>query len=109
MNALKDLWLPSADKEYEALLKCSRDIGADAGDLFCIFERAVRTGSRELGPASEVCGSAGLYVRYEGRVMMCFAVCGKQIAIVKWAEMGNEAQQRRALGEAKQRTEQLFP
>jgi hypothetical protein len=109
MNALKDVWLPAADKEYEALLKRTRDIGADAGDLFCIFEKAVRRGARELGPASEVCGSAGLYIRHEGRVMMCFAVCGKQIAIVKWAEMGSEAQQRRELDEAKARAAQLFP
>lgn len=36
MNALKDVWLPSADEEYEALLKRTRDIGADAGDLLRI-------------------------------------------------------------------------
>ncbi len=105
----KDVWLPAADKEYEALLKRTRDIGADAGDLFCIFEKVVRTGTRDLRPSSDVCGSAALYVRYEGRVMMCFALCGKQIAIVKWAEMGSEAQQRRELDEARTRAAQLFP
>ena len=109
MNVLKDVWLPAADKEYEALLKRTRDIGADAGDLFCIFEKAVRHGAKDLGPSNSVCGSAALYVRYEGRVMMCFAVCGKQIAIVKWAETGNEAQQRRELDEARTRAAQLFP
>jgi hypothetical protein len=109
MNALKDVWLPAADREYEALLRRTRDIGADAGDLFCIFEKAVRTGTRDLGPSSDVCGSAALYIRYERRVMMCFAVCGKRIAIVKWAEIGSEAQQRRELDEARIRAAQLFP
>jgi hypothetical protein len=109
MNTLKDVWLQAADKEYEALLKRTRDVGAEAGDLFCIFEKAVRKGTRDFGPSSDVCGSAAFYVRYAGRVMMCFAVCGKQIAIVKWAEMGGETQQRRELEEAKARAAQLFP
>jgi hypothetical protein len=109
MNALKDVWLPAADQEYEALLKRTRDIGVDAGDLFCIFEKAVRMGTRDLGPSSELCGSAALYIRYAGRVMMCFAVCGKRIAIVKWAEMYGEARQRRELDEARTRAAQIFP
>jgi hypothetical protein len=109
MNALKDEWLPAVDREFEALLRRTRDIGANAGDLFCIFEKAVRKGVRDFGPSSAVCGSGALYVRYEGQVLMCFAVCGKRIAIVKWAELGNEAQQRRELDDAKARATQLFP
>jgi hypothetical protein len=109
LNTLRDVWLPAADQEFEVLIGRTRNIGADTGDLFCVFEKAVRKGAQELGPPSDVCGSAGLYIRYEGRVMMCFAVCGKQIAIVKWAEMGSEAQQRRELEEARTRAAQLFP
>lgn len=109
MNALKDIWLPAADREYDALITRTRDIGADVGDLFCIFAKVVSKGTAWLGPSSEVCGSADLYVMYEKRVMMCFAVCGKQVAIVKWAVTGSEAQQRRELDEAKARAGELFP
>jgi hypothetical protein len=109
MNALEDVWLSAADKEYDALLRRDRGIGADVGDLFCVFASVVRRGAVGLGPSSEVCGSSDLYIRHRGRVMMCFALCGGRVAIVKWAELGTEAQQRRALDEAKTRAMQLFP
>jgi len=109
VNALKDVWLAAADREYDTLITRTRDIGADVGDLFCIFAKVVSKGAAWLGPSSQVCGSADLYVMYGKKVMMCFAVCRRQVAIVKWAQMGSEPQQRRELDEAKRRAAQLFP
>jgi hypothetical protein len=42
-------------------------------------------------------------------VLLCFAVSGGEIAIVKWAEIGTEYEQQQDLEEAKRRAARLFP
>jgi hypothetical protein len=108
-NVLEDLWLPQVEAEYDALLHRNRDICADVGNLFRVFEKVVHDGVEGLGQPLGRFGSAALYVMYARRVLICFAVCRYQVAIVKWATIGTEYQQQQALDEAKARAASLFP
>jgi len=108
-NALRDRWLPEVEAEFDALLHRSRSVCASVGNLFRAFERVVSDGVDGLGPSLGRFGSADVYVMYAEPVLLCFAVSGGDIAIVKWAEIGTEYQQQQDLDEAKRRAARLFP
>lgn len=108
-NALRDRWLPEVEIEFDALLHRNRSVCASVGNLFRAFEKVVRDGAVGLGPSLGCFGSADVYVMYAEPVLMCFAICAREIGIVKWAEIGTEYEQQQDLDEAKRRAEQLFP
>ena len=108
-NALRDLWLPEVEAEFDALLHRNRSVCASVGNLFRAFEKVVTDGVDGLGPSLGHFGSADVYVMYAGPVLLCFAVSGGDVAIVKWAEIGTDYEQQQDLDEAKQRAAQRFP
>jgi hypothetical protein len=108
-NALRDRWLPEVETEFDALLQRNRSVAASVGNLFRAFEKVVSDGVDGLGTSLGRFGSADLYVMYAGPVLLCFAVRGGEIAIVRWAEVGTEYEQQQDLEEAKRRTARLFP
>ena len=70
-----------------------------AGTCFCVPDW------REIDRG----GSASLYVMYARRALMFFAVSGPQVAIVKWATVGTEYEQRQARAQAIERAKRLLP
>jgi hypothetical protein len=108
-NALRDRWLPEVEAEFDALLHRSRSVCARVGNLFRAFEKVVSDGVDGLGQPLGRFGSADVYVMYAEPVLLCFAVSGREIAIVKWAEIGTEYKQQQDLEEAKRRAARLFP
>lgn len=108
-NALRDRWLPEVEAEFEALLHRNRSVCASVGNLFRAFEKVVSDGVDGLGPSLGRVGSADVYVIYAAPVLLCFAVRGGEVAIVKWTEIGTEYEQQQDLEEAKRRAARLFP
>lgn len=108
-NALRDRWLPEVEAEFDTLLHRNRSVCARVGNLFRVFEKVVSDGVDGLGPSLGRFGSADVYVIYAEPVLLCFAVSGGDIAIVKWAEIGTEYEQQQDLEEAKRRAARLFP
>jgi hypothetical protein len=107
--SLADVWLPEVEAEYFALLKLSRDVGVDVGNQFRAFERLLEIGLDAAWRPIDSAGSADIYVMYGGSVLMFFAICGSQLAIVKWTTLGTPYEQTLAREEARQRAAALFP
>jgi hypothetical protein len=108
-QVLEVIWLPAVEAEYRALLRESRDVGADVGSQFGEFVQLTQQWNRRDWHAVSPVGSAYLYGLYGIHATMFFAVCEPKAAVVKWAVTGTEHEQSVARDEAVKRTLNLFP
>ena len=108
-QVLEVIWLPEVKAEFRALLRESRDVGADVGSQFGEFLGLTRRwDAREWGSIGPF-GSAYLYGLYGIHATMFFAVCEPKAAVVKWAVTGTEYEQSLARDEAVKRALKEFP
>src|SRR5882762_1665667 len=96
IKPLQDVWLPEVEAEYFALLSMSRDVGVDVGNQFRAFERVVERGVDAAWRPIDYVGAADLFVMSARSALMFFAISGSRVAIVKWAPMGTEYEQKAA-------------
>jgi hypothetical protein len=106
---LADIWLPEAEAEYFALLRLNRNVGVDVGSQFRAFEHLLQFGLDAAWRPIDRAGSADVYVMYGTYAEMFFAICGLQVAVVKWTAVGRPMDHTRALEEARQRAAERFP
>jgi hypothetical protein len=101
------VWPDEIDAELAAVCEHSRATAVEAGDLFARFRQLLRHGLGDRRPFAREPGLA-VYAIYARRVMMCVAVLGEAMALVKLAVIDRPADDATARAVSLERARRLL-
>ena len=102
-RAFDDVWIPEVENEFLELMNESRDVAFDAGNHFRALEAICERGVDAAWRPLDIQGRCSIYVMYARYALMFFAVCGREVAPLKWMAVGTEYAQELGLRTAKDR------